>query len=51
MKSDAGKLFAGCYAIYSGLVLVTTSAILLAPFVHRFLHRFHLEMTDSDRDE
>ena len=43
MHSAAGKLFAGVYALYSGLVLVGTAGLLLAPFVHRLLHRFHLE--------
>ena len=43
LHSTAGKLFASVYALFSGVVFVTTSGILLAPFVHRFLHRFHLE--------
>ena len=42
-KSWGGKLFAGLFALYSGLVLIVAAAILLAPFVHRILHRFHLE--------
>ena len=37
------KLFAGLYAIYSGLTLVATAGLILAPIIHRFLHRFHLE--------
>ena len=47
MHSAAGKLFAGIYAFYSGLVLVGTAGLLLAPFVHRLLHRFHLEGRES----
>lgn len=43
LKSDAGKLFAGCYALYSGLVIVLASGIVLAPIVHRILHRFHVD--------
>jgi hypothetical protein len=43
LKSDAGKLFAGCYAHYSGLVIVLASGIVLAPIVHRILHRFHVD--------
>lgn len=43
MHTVAGKLFAGCYALYSGLVLVATAGLLFAPFLHRLLHRFHLE--------
>ncbi len=38
-----GKLFASAYALFSGIIFITVSGILLAPFLHRFLHRFHLE--------
>lgn len=38
----AGKLFAGFYALYSGLVFLVAASILLAPVVHRVMHRFHL---------
>jgi hypothetical protein len=38
-----GKLFAGFYALYSGLALVLATGIVFAPVVHRMLHRFHLE--------
>jgi hypothetical protein len=44
LHTTAGKVFAGCYALYSGLALITIAAILLAPLVHRFLHRFHIEL-------
>ena len=50
MHSTAGKLFAGIYALYSGLVLVGTAGLLLAPFVHRLLHRFHLEGRRESQD-
>ncbi|HVX03808.1 MAG TPA: hypothetical protein VHA71_01670 [Rhodanobacteraceae bacterium] len=50
MHSAAGKLFAGMYALYSGLVLVGTAGLLLAPFVHRLLHRFHLEGRRESQD-
>jgi hypothetical protein len=43
LKTDAGKLFAGCYALYSGLIVVLTSGIVLAPIAHRILHRFHVD--------
>lgn len=48
MQTDAGKLFAGCYAIYSGLVLVATASLVLAPVLHRFLHRLHIAEEDED---
>jgi hypothetical protein len=44
LHTYGGKLFAGCYALYSGLALITIAAVLLAPVVHRFLHRFHIEL-------
>lgn len=47
IKSTAGKLFATGYALYSGLVFVSTSAIVLAPIGHRMLHRLHLEETEA----
>ena len=37
-----GKLFAGCFALYSGLVFIVCLAIVLTPLLHRILHRFHL---------
>jgi hypothetical protein len=45
LQTDAGKIFAGCYALYSGLALVAALGIMFAPVVHRFLHKFHLEDT------
>ena len=47
LNTTAGKLFAGCFALYSGLALVATTGIVLAPVVHRFLHRFHVDETDA----
>ena len=39
--TTAGKLFAGLYALYAGLVFIVTAALILTPLVHRVLHRFH----------
>jgi hypothetical protein len=41
--TEAGKLFAGLFALYAGLVFIAMSALLLGPVVHRLLHRFHLD--------
>ncbi len=41
--TDAGKLFAGLYALYSGLFVIFVAGLILAPVVHRILHRFHME--------
>jgi hypothetical protein len=40
-KTAAGKLFAGSYALYAGLVFIAATALLLAPVVHRVMHHFH----------
>jgi len=42
LKTDSGKIFASFYAIYSGVILLASVSILIAPIFHRFLHRFHL---------
>ena len=51
LQTPGGKVFAGCYAIFSGLVFITMAAVVLAPIVHRFLHRFHLEITPDDESQ
>jgi len=40
-KTDGGKLFAGLYALYAGLVFLVIVALVLTPIVHRVLHKFH----------
>jgi hypothetical protein len=47
-KTWGGKLFAGLYALYSGLAVILAAGILFTPVVHRMLHRFHLE-TEGER--
>jgi len=42
LKTEAGKLFAGSYAIFSGLVIVLATGVVLAPIVHHVLHVFHV---------
>jgi len=42
LKTDAGKIFASFYALYSGVVLLASVGVLVAPIFHRFLHHFHL---------
>lgn len=48
LKTSAGKIFAGCYAIFSGLIIVIATGFVLAPIFHRVLHRFHVETTKND---
>jgi hypothetical protein len=43
IQTTAGKLFAGCYALFSGFALLSSAALIFAPVFHRFLHKFHLE--------
>ena len=43
LQTWGGKLFAGLYALYSGLALILATGLIFAPVVHRVLHRFHLE--------
>ena len=50
LKTESGKLFAGCYAIFSGLVIVIATGFVLAPIFHRVLHRFHVETSKDDDD-
>ncbi len=47
LHTRAGKLFAGCYALYCGLIVVISMGILIAPVFHRFLHHFHLEAPED----
>jgi hypothetical protein len=41
--TEAGKLFAGIYALYCGLVVILVTGVILAPVAHRILHRFHVD--------
>jgi hypothetical protein len=41
--TTGGKIFAGLYALYSGLAVLAIAAIVFAPVIHRILHRFHIE--------
>lgn len=47
VKTLAGKVFAGCYALYSGLIVIVSAGVLLAPMMHRLLHKFHAEPDES----
>jgi hypothetical protein len=49
LHTAPAKWFASFYALFSGLVFISVASVLLAPIVHRFLHRFHLEDPDDAR--
>lgn len=40
-RTDAGKIFAGLYALYAGLVFIVMAGLVFAPVFHRLLHKFH----------
>lgn len=48
IQTDAGKIFAGFYALYCGIALITILGIVFAPVIRRFLHKYHLEFMDDD---
>ena len=43
IPSQAGKLFASAYALFSGLLFIGAASLVLTPFVHRIMHRLHVE--------
>ncbi|MBS1819876.1 MAG: hypothetical protein JSU08_18230 [Acidobacteria bacterium] len=52
LDGTLAKLFAGVYALFSGLVLVGATGLVLGPILHRMLHKFHLDdidLADDDR--
>jgi len=48
LASTAGKLFASFYALFSGILFLVIASILMAPVVHRFLHKLHM---DAEQEE
>jgi len=47
LQTNAGKVFASFYALYSGIILLASVGILATPILHRFLHYFHLEIEND----
>lgn len=50
LPNDAAKIFASMYALFSGLVFIALLAVVLAPFLHRLIHVFHLTQ-DSEKSK
>jgi hypothetical protein len=50
LKYQSGKIFAGFYALLSGLIILIATTFVLAPIFHRILHRFHVETGREGRD-
>jgi hypothetical protein len=51
LPSDAAKVFAGVYAIYSGVFFLVIAGLILAPFLHRVLHLLNLDTDDADSSD
>ncbi len=48
LPCNEAKLFASAYALFSGLVLVMLTGLMLTPIAHRLLHRLHVDESDLD---
>lgn len=48
LHTTAGKVFASCYALYSGVIFLVVAGVFFVPAIHRFLHRFHLEAESEE---
>ena len=48
LHSDGAKIFASIYALYSGLLVLALMGIVLAPVVHRIMHKFHVDEKDIE---
>lgn len=48
LASDAAKLFASAYALFSGVAFLSTVAVLFAPIVHRMFHALHVDPDDEN---
>ncbi len=46
LPNDAAKIFASVYALFSGLLLIAMMGIILAPVIHRVMHKFHVDEKD-----
>lgn len=43
LATNSGKIFASFYSLFSGVVFLVTVGVVFAPFIHRFLHKLHIE--------
>jgi hypothetical protein len=47
LRHVSGKVFATCYALYSGVAFLAIAGLLIAPVAHRLLHRLHVDDNDD----
>lgn len=43
IQTSSGKIFSSVYALFSGVIFITNIGIIIAPIIHRVVHKFHLE--------
>jgi len=51
ITTDAGKIFASVYALFSGVAFLVAVGVIFAPLLHRLLHTFHLEGRERSTEE
>jgi hypothetical protein len=47
-KTDAGRIFAGLYALYSGFAVLVITGLAFGPIIHRMLHKLHADELDEN---
>ncbi len=47
LSTTGAKLFASAYALFSGVIFIASAGVAVGPVAHRFLHRFHVELDDT----
>lgn len=51
LQTDEAKYFASFYALFSGITFLSIIAVLVAPIIHRAMHRFHLETEEEEESK
>lgn len=47
-ESDAGKIFAGIYALYSGIIFLSITGLIMVPVFHKYIHKLNIEHDDNE---
>lgn len=50
LHTNAGKIFAGSYALFSGLAFIAIVVVMLSPLIHKFFRKIHMEGTQTPKD-
>ena len=51
LMSNEAKIFAGMYSLFSGVAFLSSMALFLTPILHRFMHKFHLDVEEEGKSE